>query len=121
MGTGSGSRTISRRTALAGGAAGIGALLAASVIPKARAARTGGIEATDLEVVTVTPTSVTFGFASYTAPHPAYGPLRPTVPTLGEVAMAPADDPLAVQDPVGSAAIPGPAGSWLRPGMPDPK
>ena len=119
MGTGSGSRTISRRTALAGGAAGIGALLAASVIPKARAARTGGIEATDLEVVTVTPTSVTFGFASYTAPHPAYGPLRPTVPTLGEVAMAPADDPLAVQDPVGSAAIPGPAGSWLRPGMPD--
>ena len=66
-----GSLTISRRTALAGGAAGIGALLAASVVPKAKAVRTGGIEATDLEVVTVTPTSVTFGFASYTAPHPA--------------------------------------------------
>lgn len=104
---------------LAGGAAGIGALLAATVVPKARAARTGGIEATDLEVVTVTPTSVTFGFASYTAPHPAYGPLRPTVPTLGEVALAPADDPVVAADPVGSEAIAGPAGSWIRPGMPD--
>ena len=114
-----GSLTISRRTALAGGAAGIGALLAASVVPKAKAVRTGGIEATDLEVVTVTPTSVTFGFASYTAPHPAYGPLRPTVPTLGEVAMAPADDPIAANDPVGSQALPGSAGSWIRPGMPD--
>ncbi|WP_295629010.1 metallophosphoesterase [uncultured Corynebacterium sp.] len=121
-GTDGASRTISRRTALAGGAAGIGALLAASaasVVPKARAARTGGIEATDLEVVTVTPTSVTFGFASYTAPHPAYGPLRPTVPTLGEVAMAPADDPVASADPVGSSAMPGPSGSWIRPGMPE--
>lgn len=116
---GGGARAISRRTALAGGAAGLGALLAATVVPKARAVRTGGIEATDLEVVTVTPTSVTFGFASYTAPHPAYGPLRPTVPTLGEVAIAPADDPAVAADPVGSAAIPGPAGSWIRPGMPE--
>lgn len=118
-GAGPGARPISRRAALAGGAAGIGALLAATVVPKARAARTGGIEATDLEVVTVTPTSVTFGFASYTAPHPAYGPLRPTVPTLGEVALAPADDPIVAADPVGSEAIAGPAGSWIRPGMPD--
>ena len=89
------------------------------VHPKARAAGTGGIEATDLEVVTVTPTSVTFGFASYTAPHPAYGPLRPTVPTLGEVALAAADDPIVAADPVGSKAIADPAGSWIRPGMPD--
>lgn len=62
---------------------------------------------------------MTFGFASYTAPHPAYGPLRPTVPTLGEVALAPADDPIVAADPVGSEAIAGPAGSWIRPGMPD--
>ncbi|MFC3850444.1 hypothetical protein ACFORJ_09760 [Corynebacterium hansenii] len=100
-------------------AAGIGALLAASVVPKARAVRTGGIDATDLAVVALTPTSVTLAFASRTAPHPAFGPVRPTVPTLGEVAMAPADDPAVMADPVGPAAIPGPGGTWARPGMPE--
>lgn len=112
-------RVISRRTALRGAAVGLGSLLATSVIPEARALRPEGVEATDLEVVTVTPTSVTFGFASYAAPHPAYGPMRPTVPTLGEVAMAPADDPAIASSPGGSSAVPGPAGSWHRPGMPE--
>lgn len=89
------------------------------VIPWARAERMGGVDATNLSVLDLGPTSVTFGFASLTAPHPLFGPMRPSVPTLGEVAMTPADDPRIADDPLGPLAIAGPGGTWLRQGMPE--
>ena len=49
-----------------------------------------GLIVTDLEVVTVTDTTATFSWASFRGPHPSYGTLAPTVPTTGEVLLAPA-------------------------------
>lgn len=100
------SQSFSRRTLLAGLGAGAAALVGA---PLARAAGPvlpdlgslthlvsglrDGLVATDLEVVTVTDTSVTFWWACYQGPHPGIGALAPTVPTDAEVLMAPADSP----------------------------
>ena len=49
--------------------------------------------ATDLEVVTVTDTSVTFSWACYDGPHLPLGPLRPMVPSDSEVLLGPSDVP----------------------------
>lgn len=46
---------------------------------------------TDLEVVTVTDTSVTFSWACYDGPHAPVGGLRPSVPTDSEILLGPAD------------------------------
>lgn len=51
----------------------------------------GGMVATDLEVVTVTDTSVTFYWATFLGPRLPYGPEQQTVPTDTEVLLGPAD------------------------------
>ena len=50
---------------------------------------TSGLVVTDLEVVTVTDTSVTFSWATYAGPHPAWGKLAPLAPADTEVALVP--------------------------------
>ncbi len=52
---------------------------------------TSGLVVTDLEVVTVTDTSVTFSWATYAGPHPAWGKLAPLAPADTEVALVPVD------------------------------
>ncbi|HHX84431.1 MAG TPA: hypothetical protein GX694_03705 [Actinomycetales bacterium] len=52
-----------------------------------------GLVVTDLEVVTVTDTSITFSWATYPGPHPFYGTVAPTVATDAEVRLAPAGAP----------------------------
>lgn len=52
-----------------------------------------GLVVTDLELVTVTDTSVTFSWACYDGPHLPVGGLRPMVPSDSEVLMGPADSP----------------------------
>lgn len=49
---------------------------------------TNGLVVTDLEIVTVTDTSVTFSWATYAGPHPAWGKLAPLAPADTEVALA---------------------------------
>lgn len=83
-------KNISRRTALRFGAlvAGAGAMSAANAgglfggvvaaaqpnqMPFPLTGLTDGLVVTDLEVVTVTDTSVTFSWATYAGPHPAWG------------------------------------------------
>lgn len=56
-------------------------------------ASAGGLVVTDLEVVTVTDTSVTFSWACYDGPHSPVGGLRATVPSDSEVLLGPADGP----------------------------
>lgn len=51
----------------------------------------GGMVATDLEVVTVTDTSVTFSWATLHGPRLPYGPEQQTVPADSEVLLGPAD------------------------------
>ncbi|WP_448852762.1 metallophosphoesterase family protein [Corynebacterium sp. 335C] len=102
---------LSRRAMLLGGAGVLGGLAAAAVPARTASALPGssapalpgsspshlvdglrhGLVVTDLEVPTVTATSVAFSWATYDGPHPAYGELAPTVASDTEVRMAPAD------------------------------
>lgn len=101
-------KNISRRTALRFGAlvAGAGAMSAANAgglfggavaaaqpnqMPFPLTGLTDGLVVTDLEVVTVTDTSVTFSWATYAGPHPAWGKLAPLAPADTEVALASVD------------------------------
>ncbi|MDO5030594.1 MAG: metallophosphoesterase [Corynebacterium sp.] len=101
-----GNKKINRRTALRFGALagasatavvanGVGtrpvALAAPNQAPFPFTGLTSGLVVTDLEVVTVTDTSVTFSWATYDGPHPAWGKLAPLAPSDTEVALAPAD------------------------------
>lgn len=91
--------SIGRRKALKWGAAAIGtAALGAKTAPMAAAQSAQppfpvtGLQSrlvvTDLEVVTVTDTSVTFSWATYQGPHPAWGTLAPLALADTEVALA---------------------------------
>lgn len=88
---------VSRRTVLTSGAgaAGLVALSGASAgafsLEHFGTGSASGLVVTDLEVVTLTDTSVTFGWACYNGPHPPVGGLRPTVPSDSEVLLGPAD------------------------------
>lgn len=101
-----GNKKINRRTALRFGALasasatvvvanGVGtrtaALAAPNQAPFPFTGLTSGLVATDLEGVTVTDASVTFSWATYDGPHPAWGKLAPLAPSDTEVALAPAD------------------------------
>ena len=52
-----------------------------------------GLVVTDLEVVTITDTSVTFSWATYPVPHPFYGVQSPTIPSDSMVLLGPAGTP----------------------------
>ncbi|MBV7295916.1 fibronectin type III domain-containing protein [Corynebacterium sp. TAE3-ERU12] len=91
---------LTRRAVLTATATTVAAATIATTIPAAATERpflgTGwkkGLVVTDLEVTTVTPTSITFNWATYNGPHSAYGPLAPTVPTDSQVRIARADEP----------------------------
>lgn len=90
-------RRLTRRQVLASGlgAAGLVALGAPSVeafsLDHFGTGSVAGLVVTDLEVVTVTDTSVTFSWACYDGPHLPVGGLRPSVPSDSEVRMGPAD------------------------------
>lgn len=114
---------LSRRSLLLGGAGAAATLAVGAGIARAQSAEgTGpvggssagsadhllsglheGLVVTDLEVVTVTDTSITFSWATYPGPHPFYGELSPTVPTDAEVRLAPAGStrplPVVHRDP----------------------
>lgn len=85
---------VSRRTFLKGSAGVAGGVLLAASASSADAGPLlgrelhSGLVVTDLEVVTVTPTSITFTWATYEGPHTALGPLTPTIPANTEVRMA---------------------------------
>lgn len=83
---------MSRRRFLAGGTAIASGLLlgssaTAEAIPPLGTGLHSGLVVTDLEVVTVTPYSVTFSWATYDGPHTTIGTLPDTVPATTEVRM----------------------------------